>query len=133
MSSEAVIVKIDLSISPDEFIRRHLGRQSDETKRNIDQVIAEKKLIDKAKNSVDEKTRLITEEIDSVFNHLCAQGETGLLKSEVISRLVKIGAVKSSSGATLKLKSLVATNMVGFELKTTKDRYFITKSSISVD
>jgi len=129
--SDAIIVKIDLATPPEEYIKRHLGKQSAETKQRIEQVIHEKKLVDKAKNSLQEKTRQKTQEIDNLFTHLHAQGEVGLTKEEVLATMIKIGAAKSSSGVTLKLKAMVASNLVGYELKTTKDKYMIVKAEIT--
>jgi hypothetical protein len=126
--SKAIIVKIDLATPPEEYIKRHLGKQSEETKAAIEKVVQEKKLVQNAKDSLKEKTRQKTTTLNNLFTQIHAQGETGMPKQEVIDAMMEMEAVKSSSGATLKLKKMVATELVGYELKVTKTHYFIVKA-----
>lgn len=126
--SNAVIVKIDLATPPDEFIKRHLGQQSEKMKEEIAKVVQEKKLIQKAEDSLKEKTRLKTQAVNNLFTQLHAQGENGIPKQEVIDGMIESGAAKSSSGVTLKLKTMVSKELVGYELRVTKTHYFIVKA-----
>jgi len=126
--SKAIIVKIDLATPPEEYIKRHLGKQSEETKAAIEKVVQEKKLVQNAKDSLEEKTRQKTTALNNLFTQIHAQGETGMPKQEVIDAMMEMEAVKSSSGATLKLKKMVATELIGYELKVTKTHYFIVKA-----
>jgi len=126
--SKAIIVKIDLATPPEEYIKRHLGKQSEETKAAIEKVVQEKKLVQNAKDSLKEKTRQKTTALNNLFTQIHAQGETGMPKQEVIDAMMEMEAVKSSSGATLKLKKMVAAELVGYELKATKTHYFIVKA-----
>lgn len=127
--SEAIIVKIDLATSPEEYIQRHLSQQSAEAKDRIQQVIQEKKLVQKAQDSLKEKTRQKTQGVNNLFTELHQAGEQGLLKEYIIAEMVKMGAAKSSSGVTLKLKALVATELIGYQLDVTKTSYRIIKAS----
>ena len=126
--SKAIIVKIDLATPPDEYIKRHLGKQSEETKAAIEKVVQEKKLIQTAENSLKEKTRQKTQALNNLFTQIHAQGETGMPKQEVIDAMTEMEAAKSSSGVTLKLKSMVNKELVGYELKISKTHYFIVKA-----
>jgi hypothetical protein len=44
--------------------------------------------------------------------------------------MVKLEAAKSSSGVTLKLKTLVNKSLVGYKLKVTKTHYIIVKDEV---
>lgn len=127
--SDAIIVKIDLATSPEDYIKRHLTAQSEEAKERIAAVIQEKKLIQKASDAVKEKTRQKTQGVSNLFTELYQAGEHGLTKEYVIAKMTEIGAAKSSSGVTLKLKAMVKSDLVGYELVTTKTHYFIKKDS----
>lgn len=128
--SDAIIVKIDLATPPDEYIKRHLSKQTKETKDRIDKVIQEKKLIDTAKNSLQEKTRQKMKGIDDLFNHLHAQGDSGLSREYILAEMEKLNAAKSLSGVTLKLKTMINKNLVGYKLDVTKTHYRIIKDEI---
>ena len=123
--SDAVIVKIDLATSHDDYIKRHLTKQSEETKERIQKVIEEKKIVQKAQDSLKEKTRQKTQGVNNLFTELYKAGEHGLTKEYIIAEMTKIGAAKSSSGVTLKLKAMVKSELVGYELEATKTHYFI--------
>ena len=120
-TQELTIIKIELNTSVDEYIKRHLSVQSTETREKIKAIVEERKVIEHAKNVVLEKRSAIS----NLFTTL-QQTEEGLLKEEVMKVMNESG-VKSSSGATLKLKAMVQNELVGFELITTKDRYIIKK------
>jgi len=123
-TQELTIIKIELNTSVDEYIKRHLSVQSTETREKIKAVIEERRVIEHAKNAVLEKRSAIS----NLFTTL-QQTEEGLLKEEVMKVMNESG-VKSSSGATLKLKAMVQNELVGFELITTKDRYIIKKVTV---
>lgn len=127
--SEAIIVKIDLSTPPEEFIRRHLGKQSLETKKRIEQVVHEKQLVDQASRAVKDKNDKKDQIVDDIFTRLRNQGDSGLPKKEVITAMVAAEIAKSSSGVTLKLKSMIAKNMPNHELVASKDKYIIVAST----
>lgn len=120
-TQELTIIKIELNTSVDEYIKRHLSVQSTETREKIKAIVEERKVIEHAKNVILEKRSAIS----NLFTTL-QQTEEGLLKEEVMKVMNESG-VKSSSGATLKLKAMVQNELVGFELITTKDRYIIKK------
>lgn len=120
-TQELTIIKIELNTSIDEYIKRHLSNQSAETRNKIEAIVEERRVIEHAKNVVLEKRSAIS----NLFTTL-QQTEEGLLKEEVMKVMNESG-VKSSSGATLKLKAMVQNELVGFELITTKDRYIIKK------
>ena len=118
---EAVIVKIDLSRSPEEYLKQHLTNQSKATKERIAEVVREKVLIQKAKKSLNKKHEIF----DEVFTELVDAGENGLSKEYVINKLIEAGSVKTSSGTTLKLKTAVKKSLPDKKLVVTKDKYSI--------
>jgi len=126
---KAVIVKIDLTMHPEDYIKRQLSKQDAETKNRIDKAIEQKKIVEKARLAANEKTRLQTQVFSNLFTELFDSGDTGMLKKDVVQRLQDAGTIKSSSGATLKLKSTIKKELVGYELKTDSERYFIKKVS----
>lgn len=118
-ANEIVIVKIELTNTVDEYIKKYITEQSKETKEKIQTVIKERKFIEDHKNKVIEKQN----SINNLFTTLMAS-EDGLPKEEVIKVMNEAG-VKSSSGITLKLKAMVKNSVVGKELVVTNDRYII--------
>lgn len=122
-TSELTIIKIDLNTSVDEYIKRHLAAQSAETREKIKTVIEERRVVEQAKTIVEEKRSAIT----NLFTALQST-EEGILKEDVMKVMTESG-IKSSSGATLKLKAMVKNELVGYELITTKDRYIIKKAN----
>lgn len=120
-TQELTIIKIELNTSVNEYIKRHLATQNTETRDKIKAIVEERRTIEATQNAVLEKRSAIS----NLFTTL-QQAEEGLLKEEVMKVMNESG-VKSSSGATLKLKAMVQNELVGFELITTKDRYIIRK------
>lgn len=128
MSNNAVIIKIDLSIHPEDFIKRQLSQQDDATRGRIEKAIKQKKIVESARIATQEKTREQISQTNQLFTKLFESGNEGLKKEELIQEMLDKGMVKSSSGATLKLKTLVKKEMVGYELKVTPSRYIIQKT-----
>jgi hypothetical protein len=123
-TGELTIIRIDLNTSVDEYIRRHLETQSAETRNRIKTVIEERKIIEQARIIVEEKRSAITDLFTALH-----QAEDGMLKEDVM-KVMRESGVKSSSGATLKLKAMVQNELVGYELTTSKDKYYIKKSVV---
>lgn len=122
--SELVIVRINLNTSVDEYIRRQLTESSAETKAKIQEVIQERKLIEASRIVVNERE----EKFKAIVERLM-QSEDGINKTELSKEIIELGICSSSSGVTLKLKSFIAGEYVGYELKTTKDKYHIQKAN----
>lgn len=123
-TNEMTIIKIDLNTSVNEYIKRHLESQNIETREKIKSVIEERKIIQQAKDLVEEKRSAIT----NLFTTL-QFAEDGILKEDVM-KVMKESGVRSSSGATLKLKAMVQNELVGYKLIVTEDKYFIKKMTI---
>jgi len=123
-TNEMTIIKIDLNTSVNEYIKRHLESQNIETREKIKSVIEERKIIQQAKDLVEEKRSAIT----NLFTTL-QFAEDGILKEDVM-KVMKESGVRSSSGATLKLKAMVQNELVGYKLVVTEDKYFIKKMTI---
>lgn len=123
-TKELVIIKIELTTTVDEYIKKYITEQSKETKDKIRTVIEERKVLEKLKNDVLEKQN----SIDNLFTRL-ESSENGLPKEEVI-KIMNESGVKSSSGITLKLKAMVKNKTVGKELIVTNERYIIRKMPV---
>lgn len=123
-TKELVIIKIELTTTVDEYIKKYITEQSKETKDKIRTVIEERKVLEKLKNDVLEKQN----SIDNLFTRL-ESSEDGLPKEEVI-KIMNESGVKSSSGITLKLKAMVKNKTVGKELIVTNERYIIRKMPV---
>lgn len=119
--NELTIIRIDLNTSVDEYIKRHLATQSTETREKIKTVIEERKIIEQAKTIVEKKRSDIT----NLFTTLQST-EEGILKEDVMKIMIESG-IKSTSGATLKLKAMVKNELIGYELVVTKNKYYIKK------
>lgn len=126
MSSESIIVKIDLKTSPEDHINHFLKKESAETTERIHQVIRDKKIIDDIKNKMKTEKDELNDRIESLLSKIY-DTEGGFNKNEISNELMAMDAVKSSGGATLKLKKLVENKYPGYELLVTKTNYVISK------